>query len=180
MLSLVTTRTNKEEKVMKVTTKDIIANALIAALYVVLTLITYPISYLGIQFRFAEIMVLLCFWRKDYSIGLIIGCAIANLASSIGLVDVGFGTLATVIACVGIMFMKQLAIACLFPIVANAFIVGFELYQFLGLPFWLSVGEVAIGEATVMVVGYVLFMVLKRRNKFFEVIRANQNIAFKW
>ena len=164
----------------KITTKDIVANALIAALYVVLTLITYPISYLGIQFRFAEILVLLCFFRKDYSIGLIVGCAIANLASSIGLVDVGFGTLATLIACVCIMFSKHLAIACLFPVISNAFIVGFELYQFLGLPFWLSVGEVAIGEFTVMVVGYILFMILKRRQTFFTSIRANQNIAFKW
>ena len=164
----------------KITTKDIVSNALIAALYVVLTLITYPISYLGIQFRFAEILVLLCFFRKDYSIGLIIGCAIANLASSIGLVDVGFGTLATLLACLGIIFCKHLAIACIFPVLTNSFIVGFELYQFLGLPFWLSVGEVAIGEATVMVVGYILFMILKRRKTFFDSIRANQNIAFKW
>lgn len=164
----------------KITTKDIVSNALIAALYLVLTLITYPISYLSIQFRFAEILVLLCFFRKDYSIGLIIGCVIANLASSIGIVDVGFGTLATIIACVGIMFCKHLAIACLFPVISNAFIVGFELYQFLGLPFWLSVGEVALGEFVVMVVGYILFMILKRRKTFFDNIRANQNIAFKW
>ena len=164
----------------KITTRDIVSNALIAALYVVLTLITYPISYLGIQFRFAEILVLLCFWRKNYSVGLTIGCAIANLASSIGLVDVGFGTLATIIACVGIMFSKWLAIACLFPIVSNAFIVGFELYQFLGLPFWLSVGQVALGETVVMIVGYILFMVLKRRKTFFDTIGANQNIEFKW
>ncbi len=164
----------------KITTKDIVSNALIAALYVVLTLITYPISYQGIQFRFAEVLVLLCFFRKDYSIGLIIGCAIANLASSIGLVDVGFGTLATVIACVGIMFSKHLAIACLFPVVANGFIVGFELWKFLGAPFWISVGTVAAGEFAVMVVGYILFMVLKRRKTFFDTIRANQNIAFKW
>ena len=149
---------------MKITTKDIVSNALIAALYVVLTLITYPISYQGIQFRFAEILVLLCFFRKDYAIGLTIGCAIANLASSIGLVDVGFGTLAT----------------CLFPVVANGFIVGFELWKFMGAPFWISVGTVAAGEFAVLVVGYILFMVLKRRKTFFDTIRANQNIAFKW
>ena len=143
-------------------------------------MVTYPFSYLGIQFRVAEIMVLLCFFRKDYAFGLVIGCAIANLPSAIGLVDVGFGSLATLIACLGIMFMKNLGIACLFPVVSNAFIVGFELYQFLGLPFWISVAEVAIGEFAVMVVGYVFFMIMKRRKGFFENIRANQNIAFKW
>ena len=165
---------------MKITIKDIVSNSLIAAIYVVLTMVTYPFSYLGIQFRVAEIMVLLCFFRKDYAFGLVIGCAIANLPSAIGLVDVGFGSLATLIACLGIMFMKNLGIACLFPVVSNAFVVGFELYQFLGLPFWISVAEVAIGEFAVMVVGYVFFMIMKRRKGFFENIRANQNIAFKW
>ena len=165
---------------MKITTKDIIANSLIAAIYIVLTMITYPFSYMGIQFRVAEIMVLLCFFRKDYAFGLVIGCAIANLPSAIGLVDVGFGSLATLIACLGIMFMKNLGIACLFPVVSNAFIVGFELWKFLGLPFWISVGEVAAGEFAVMVVGYIFFMLIKRRKGFFETIRANQNIEFKW
>ena len=92
----------------------------------------------------------------------------------------GFGTLATLIACLGIMFMKQLGIACLFPIVSNAFIVGFELWRFLGEPFWISVGQVALGETAVMVAGYILFMILKRRKNFFEVVRATQNIEFKW
>ena len=164
----------------RITTKDIIANSLIAALYVVLTMVTYPFSYMGIQFRVAEIMVLLCFFRKDYAFGLVIGCAIANLPSAIGLVDVGFGTLATLIACLGIMFMKNLGIACLFPVVSNAFIVGFELWKFLGLPFWISVAEVAIGEFAVMVIGYIFFMLIKRRKGFFDTIRANQNIEFKW
>ena len=165
---------------MKISTKDIIANSLSAALYVVLTMITYPFSYMGIQFRVAEIMVLLCFFRKDYAFGLVIGCAIANLPSAIGLVDVGFGSLATLIACLGIMFMKNLGIACLFPVVSNAFIVGFELWKFLGLPFWISVAEVAAGEFAVMVIGYIFFMLIKRRKGFFDTIRANQNLEFKW
>ena len=165
---------------MHIKTSDIVANSLIAAIYVVLTLITYPISFLGVQFRFAEILVLLCFFRKDYAIGLVIGCAIANIPSAIGFVDVGFGSLATLIACIGIMFSPRLAIACIFPIVSNAFVVGFELWKFLGEPFWLSTGLVALGETVVMVVGYILFMVLKRRPRFFESIRAKQNIAFKW
>ena len=91
----------------KFTTKDLLANSMILALYVVLTYITYPISYMGIQFRVAEIMVLLVFFRKDYAIGLILGCAVANLPSGIGLIDVLFGTMATALACICIMFCKQ-------------------------------------------------------------------------
>ena len=165
---------------MKISTRDIVSNALIAVIYVSATLITYPISFLGIQFRLAEIMVLLCFFRKDYAVGLVLGCAIVNLASTIGLVDVGFGTLATLLTCLCVMFCKQLAIACIFPVLFNGFIVGFELWKFLGEPFWISVGTVTLGEFAVMIVGYVLFMILKRRPSFFETIRAKQNIAFKW
>ena len=44
----------------------IIYNASIAAIYVVVTLITYPISYRGIQFRFAEILMIFAFFRKEY------------------------------------------------------------------------------------------------------------------
>ena len=164
----------------KINTRVIVSNSMVAALYVVLTLITYPFSFLGIQFRIAEFLVLLCFFRKDYAIGLVIGCAIANLASSIGVVDVGFGSLATLIACLGIMFSKRLAIAIIFPIVSNAFIVGFELYMFLGEPFWLSTAQVAIGETAVMIVSYIFYMIMRKRPTFYELINAKQNIEFKW
>lgn len=160
--------------------RTIVSNSMVAALYVALTLIGYPISFLGIQFRFAEFLVLLCFFRKDYAIGLICGTAIANLASTIGIVDVGFGTLATAIACLGIMFSKHLAIAIIFPIVSNSFIVGLELWLFLKEPFWLSTGLVALGETAVMVISYIIYMSLRKSNVFFEKIRAKQNIAFKW
>ena len=171
---------DSEKPKYKFTTKDLLANSMILALYVVLTMVTYPVSFLGIQFRIAEVMVLLVFFRKDYAIGLILGCAVANLPSTIGLIDVAFGTMATALACVCIMFCKQLAVACIFPVLFNAFIVGFELYQFLGLPFWISTAEVALGETAVMLVGYIFFMIIKRRKKLFEAIRANQNLEFKW
>ena len=160
--------------------RTIASNSMIAALYVVVTLITYPISFLSIQFRFAEILVLLCFFRKDFAFGIVAGTAIVNLASPIGVVDVIFGTLATLIAVLGIMFCKWLAIACLLPVVSNAFIVGFELWKFMGEPFWVSVGFVALGEFVVMVVAYIVYTLLKKRKSFFELIRAKQNVEFKW
>lgn len=50
----------------------------------------------------------------------------------------------------------------------------------LGLPFWLSTAEVAIGETAVMIVGYIFFMLIKRRKNIYTNIRANQNLEFKW
>ncbi|MDR0934731.1 MAG: QueT transporter family protein [Erysipelotrichaceae bacterium] len=165
---------------MKNTSKDITYNALICALYVAVTLVAAPISFLGIQFRISEILVLLCFFNKKYIVGLTLGTAIANFGSPIGIVDAGFGTLATLIACLGIIFMKQLAIAILFPVIANGFIIGFELFYFLNEPFWLSVIQVAVGEALVMIVGYFIFFLLKKRKDFKDIINAEQNIDFKF
>lgn len=165
---------------MKENVKTIVYNAVVAALYVAFTYITYPLSYKSIQFRFSEIMVLLCFFRKDYIPGLILGCIIANLGSDIPF-DWAIGSLATTLACLGICFSKHLAIAIIFPVISNAFIVAAELYFFFEVPFWYSVLTVGAGELAVMVVGYILFMVLRRtRKNFGEIIRANQNIDFKW
>ena len=165
---------------MKFTLKDISANAIIAALYVSLTLITYPISFVGIQFRLSEMLVLLCFFNKKYTLGCTVGCLIANFFSTIGIVDAAFGTAATLISCLIICFCKHLAFACIFPVVINAFVVGFELYQFMGEPFWFSTFTVAMGELVVMIMGWLFFFLMRKRNKFFELLLANQNVDFKW
>lgn len=160
--------------------KSIVYNAFIAALYVILTLLSYPLSFGQIQIRFAEMLVLLCFFRKDYIFGLTIGCAVANLFSTLGMVDVLFGTLATLISCLLIMWCRHLVVAVLIPVIANGFIVAFELYQFLALPYWISAMWVSLGELGVMAIAYIFFMFLRKRKRFFESIRATQNIGFKF
>lgn len=165
---------------MNNTVKSVAYNSVIAALYVAFTYLTYPLSYGDIQFRFSEIMVLLCFFRKDYIPGLVIGCILANLGSTIPF-DWAIGSLATLLGCLGVCFSKHIAIAILFPVISNAFIVAAELYYFLQAPFWMCVLTVGAGELAVMIVGYILFMVLRRtRKNFGDIIRANQNIDFKW
>lgn len=165
---------------MKITVKDIAYNGIIAALYVILTLITYPFSFNGVQIRLAEALVLLCFFRKDYTIGLVTGCAIANLFSTIGIIDAAFGTLATLIACLCICFCKHLVVAMIFPIASNAFIVALELYLFVeNSPYWLNVGLIALGETIAIAIGYVLLLQLRSRPNFLKMIRAKQNLDFK-
>ena len=157
-------------------------NGIIAALYAALTLACYPFAYGMIQFRISEFLVLLCFFRKDYTIGLTIGCAIANLFSpELFLWDVLIGTCGTLIACLGICFCKHLVVACLMPVIANAVLVGLELSVILELDnFFVCAGFVAIGEIVAMVVGYVIFTLIKHNKRFFEAIDANQNLEFKF
>ena len=77
----------------------IAANRIIAALYVVLTLITQPIAYSYMQFRLSEFLNLLVFFNPLYTIGVTIGCLLANLMSTVGPLDILMGTGATIVSC---------------------------------------------------------------------------------
>ena len=168
-----------EKKKFRFDEKDIVQNGLLAALYVVITYIAAPISFWAIQFRLSEILVLACFFDKKKIVGLTLGCFLSNLVSPLGLIDLGFGTLATLLACLGIIFCKHLIVAIIFPVIANGVIIGLELYL-IGEPLWFSMGMVALGELAVMIAGYILLMILKRNKTFFKAIRATQNIDFKY
>ncbi len=166
----------KEQKYIK----QIITNAIVAALYAVITFATSSFSFMGIQFRIAELLLILCFFNKGYIIGITFGCLLANAFSPIMFADMIFGTLATLISCFFIAYSKHLLISLLFPIIINAFVVGAELYFVLQLPFWINVGYVALGELTVLLVGYILFMIIKNKNFFYKLIDATQNTNFKF
>lgn len=165
----------KKDLVFKIT-----SNAIVATIYFLLTLLTSPFSFLGIQVRIAEALVLLCFFRKDFIFGLSLGCALVNIISPMGGLDVLFGTLATILSCCCIIFSKHLGIAVIFPIIFNSFIIGAELFFILKEPFWVNFGFVALGEFLSMVFGYFLFRVLGKQKFFLQTIHANQNIDFKW
>ena len=74
-------------------TNRLVRGAVIAALYAMLTL-TIP-AYGALQFRLSEVMTLLAYFDPFYIIPLTIGCAIANIASPFGIIDVIFGSLAS-------------------------------------------------------------------------------------
>jgi uncharacterized membrane protein len=71
---------------------------IIAALYVMLTTLLYPISYGGFQVRVAEALSILPLFYGEAVFGLTVGCLISNMIGTNGLLDVVFGTLATFIA----------------------------------------------------------------------------------
>lgn len=64
--------------------KKIAPIAMIAAIYAVLTLTLYPLSYGVIQFRISEVMTLLPFVTPLAVPGLFVGALIANLFSPVG------------------------------------------------------------------------------------------------
>ena len=73
--------------------------AVVAALYVVLCMALQPFSYGAVQVRVAEALCLLPVFGAEYIVGVVLGCFLANLLGST-IVDVIFGTLATLLACI--------------------------------------------------------------------------------
>lgn len=140
--------------------------AMVAAMYAVLTVVTSYLSYGGIQYRLSEILVLLCFYRKDYAPALIVGCAIANLFSPLGLVDVIVGSIATAIAVIPMYYMKNIYLAALLPVVSNGIIVGIELTVVLAeAPLWFNMATVAFGELMVVgIIGVPVFKLIFDKN----------------
>jgi len=141
--------------------------ALVAAIYIALTFVFAPLSFLGVQFRFSEVMVLLAIVDPLYIPALTIGCFISNfLLSPMGMVDVIVGPAATLFSLIAMSKTKNLFVASLWPTIFNAVMIGEELYYVLNIPFWLSVLQVAVGEFTVdSIVGDVIFKyILKNRS----------------
>ena len=150
----------------KITTRMVAANGIVAALYFALTIASYPIAFGNINFRISELLVLLCFWRPDFIVGITVGCFMSNIFSTLGPYDMLFGTFATLLSCVLVAFSPKLIIGTFFPIAINAFVVAFELYWLAGMEFWPMVGYVAVGEGTIIALSYLLWMLLWRNKSF--------------
>lgn len=145
--------------------KNLARLAVVAALYAALTLALPGISFGLIQLRFSEILVLLCFYRRDYSVALIVGCFIANCFSPMALMDMVFGSLATAIAVIPMYSVKNIWLASLLPIVSNAVIIAAELFIAFHQPIWLGMLTVGAGELVVItVIGCPLFRFVLEKN----------------
>ena len=110
--------------------------AVIAAVYVVVCLVLAPFSYGAVQVRVAEALCLLPVFGAEYIVGVTLGCFLANMLGST-VVDVVFGTLATLLACLVTYKLRDIRVkglaipASLPPVVFNMIIVGaFEITFF--------------------------------------------------
>lgn len=136
---------NRKQEIIKISKIGIVA-----ALYFVLTVVVYPLSFGEIQIRFSEILLLLCFFDKRYSFALIIGCFCANLFSPMVLLDIVFGTLQTAIACLIISYIRPLFLAFILSIFSMV-IIGLELAVSINMNMlWIFSLQVMAGEAIVL------------------------------
>ena len=138
--------------------------AAIAAIYVVLTLVFAPISYGEIQVRIAEALTILPFFTPAAIPGLFIGCLMANVIGGSIVLDVVFGSIATLLGAAGTwMLRKNRWLAPLPPIISNTIIVPLVLSFGYGvlLPIPLLMAFIAIGEIiSCYILGELLLSVL--------------------
>lgn len=71
--------------------------AVIAAIYVVLTILFAPISFGPVQFRISEALCVLPYFTPAAVPGVFLGCLLSNLLCGAAALDVVFGSLATLI-----------------------------------------------------------------------------------
>ncbi len=100
--------------------------AVIAALYVVLTLVFAPISFgtSGVELRVSECLTILPFFTPAAIGGLFVGCLIANILGGAIIWDILFGSLATLIgAAIAYRLRKSRWMVPIPTILANTIIV---------------------------------------------------------
>ena len=155
-------------------TKHLTQGAVIAALYVVLTLLAKLLGLDSgqIQLRFSEALCILPVFLPAAVPGLTIGCLLSNLLCGNIFWDVIFGTLATLLGAVGTrMLRKKPLLALLPPILANTIIVPFVLVYGYGLPGALPFFMLTVGIGEVLSCGLLgqLFysLVDKHKNQLF-------------
>lgn len=140
--------------------------AMIAAIYVVMVFAFQPISFSAIQFRFAEALTILPFFTPAAIPGVTIGCLLGNLLSGADVLDIVFGTLATLIGALGSYAVRRNKyLVPIPPIVANAIIIPwvlrFAYFETSSIPFMMA--TVGIGQViSCGILGLMLLFALDR------------------
>ena len=144
--------------------------AIIAALYVILTLITNAAGLASgvIQVRISEALCILPVFTPAAVPGLFIGCLTSNLVTGCAPWDVVFGSIATLLGAYGTYLLRNHKWAAVLPpILANTLIVPWVLhlvYQFEGSILYFT-ATVFIGEfISVAILGSLLRITLEKNS----------------
>ncbi|MBD5394513.1 MAG: QueT transporter family protein [Lachnospiraceae bacterium] len=154
---------NKESKKVLL----LVQAAMIAALYVVLTLIANALGLASqaVQLRFSEALTILPYFTPAAIPGLFVGCLLSNMMAGGAIPDIIFGSLATLIgAILTRKLRKNKWMAPVPPIAANAIIIPpVILYAYGAGPLWFNFITVTIGEIlSCGVLGMLLLFALEK------------------
>ena len=123
--------------------------AIIAALYVALTVAFQPISFGAIQFRISEALTIMPLFTPAAITGLFIGCLLANLLGGAVIIDVIAGSAATLIGAVfGYVLRKNRWLVPIPAVIANTLIIPLVLIYGYGepLPYYVLAVYIFVSE----------------------------------
>ncbi|MCL1875785.1 MAG: QueT transporter family protein [Synergistaceae bacterium] len=148
---------------MRYKIRDIARGAMIAALYIAVTMLFAPISFGEVQLRVSESLTLLPFYMPEAVPALFVGCLIANFIGGLGLWDVIFGSGATLLAALLSSKMPNLWLAAVPPVIVNMFVIGTILHLIIDVPLLAAYLYVGLGQAAACyAVGIPLMKVLEK------------------
>ena len=119
---------------MRSNMKSLAYAAMTAAIYYVLCVAIAPLSYGQVQCRISEVILLFCMHNTFAVYGYTLGCALANLTSPLGILDVIVGSLANLIVGTFARRSGKVVPTILFGTVFNGIVVGAELSIVYGSP----------------------------------------------
>lgn len=157
---------------MKISARQISIGGVIAALYFAITITPgiSAISYGPIQLRVAEALTVLPYVYPGAIGGLFAGCLLANIFGPVGIEDIVFGSLLTLIAAGMTYLMRRTnkpLLAPLPPVIVNALGVPIYLHVFFGQPYWIVAFYILIGETIACyLLGYPLLKIILRKRRF--------------
>lgn len=156
-----------------ISTRQLMRSGIIAALYVVLSLLAFPIASGTIQIRVGEALTLLPIFFWEAIPGLFVGCFLINLITGCMWLDIIFGSLITLFAAIFTYFVSKLFRTLffkvfyggLFPVLLNAFFLPLVWYYCYGQMEYLYLVQVSIlciGQAlSIYLIGSLVSIITK-------------------
>ena len=141
---------------------------IIAALYVILTEISATLGLASgfIQLRLSEALCVLAIFTPAAIPGLTVGCLLGNVLSGCAVLDVIFGSLATLLGAIGSFALKKRKIwAIAAPILSNTVIIPLVLKFEYGLNQGLLVLALGVFAGEFITAGLLGQLVMKTYNK---------------
>ena len=132
-------------------TRKLVNGGMIAALYVVLTVLAaqFNLASGAIQVRFSEALTIMPVFTVAAVPGLTVGCVLANLLTGCAAWDVVFGSVATLLGAIGTRLLKSKPLlAWIPPVLSNMAIIPIILIKVYAVPdaWWFLVLTIGAGE----------------------------------
>lgn len=158
--------------------KKLVRQAMIAGIYVVLTVFLGDLGYGAFQFRVSEVLAVLPFFNPEYIFGITVGVFLANIASTVGAIDMVVGTLASFVVAYVMSKMKNFYLACLIPIL-GMIPIALEIYFFVPNAggFWAILVSLFTSEfIAVYLIGVPVFYAINKNKKVRELLNFKKQI----